>query len=171
MEPNEAMLPVERLRELFSYDPVTGDLRWKIAPNFKPELVGEIAGSKDSRGYRRVTINLKRVLAHRIAWAIENGSWPRNEIDHIDANPANNAIYNLREATSSQNKRNVRLSKRNTTGFKGVTRNTGCRLPFKATIYVNGKNRVIGSFRTAEEAHVAYCNAAKQHYGEFARAA
>jgi hypothetical protein len=79
----------------------------------------------------------------------------------------NDQIGNLRPATQSQNLANSTLSSKNTSGYKGV-RWDNRREHWTASIMVNYKGKFLGSFNTAEEAHAAYCAAAKKHFGEFA---
>lgn len=91
-----------------------------------------------------------------------------NRVDHIDGNGLNNQRSNLRPATNAQNLRNRGKQKNNTTGFKGVyfyrRRNV-----FQAYITVDGVRKTIGQFKTAEEAHTAYCAASVKFHGDFAR--
>ncbi len=71
----------------------------------------------------------------------------------------------------SQNNANVPRHKDNATGYKGVmfSGDTKRKKPYAAQIAVNGKRICIGRYATAEEAHKAYCEAAKRHHGEFSR--
>jgi hypothetical protein len=89
-------------------------------------------------------------------------------VDHINMNPLDNRRCNLRLATRSQNQMNHKVQSNNTSGFKGVHlfKRTG---KFRAYIMVNGKEKHLGYFVTAEEAHAKYCEAAKEMHGEFAR--
>jgi hypothetical protein len=90
------------------------------------------------------------------------------KVDHRDGNGLNNTRKNLRYATYAQNNRNARLRKDNPTGFKGVhlKRSSG---KFQALIRVDKVRIHLGSFVTPEEAHAAYCKAAKKYFGAFAR--
>jgi len=87
-------------------------------------------------------------------------------VDHIDRNPLNNRRENLRICTTLGNARNTKISKNNTSGFKGVrkTKNN----TWKARITVNWKEIHLGHFKTKEEAAIAYNNAAIKYHGEFA---
>jgi hypothetical protein len=87
------------------------------------------------------------------------------QIDHIDGNGLHNWKGNLRPSTQQQNLWNQRINSRNTSGFKGVCRNGK---NWRAAIWLNRKRMHLGTFLTREEAHAAYCEAAKQLFGEFA---
>jgi hypothetical protein len=91
-------------------------------------------------------------------------------VDHMDGDPTNDRLSNLRAATHVQNARNKRAINR--TGLKGVGfRGDGKReKPWIARIHVNGRQIALGYFRTKEEAHAAYMKAANDHFGQFARA-
>jgi hypothetical protein len=91
------------------------------------------------------------------------------DVDHINGNRLDNRRCNLRLATRQQNIANQRLSSRNKVGLKGVYRyKGGVTKPFAASIKVSGKRTFLGCFATAEEAHMAYCEAADRLFGEFA---
>lgn len=62
--------------------------------------------------YRRVqlyyTYNGKHISVHRLMWEVFYGKIPEGyEIDHIDRNPSNNALNNLRLVTHSENAKNA----------------------------------------------------------------
>jgi hypothetical protein len=90
-------------------------------------------------------------------------------VDHKDGDGLNNQRANLRPCTVGQNNSNNRLRKDSSTGFKGVTRESGASPSWRARIRKNGKYVSVGSFGTAEQAAHAYDAAAKAQYGEFAR--
>ena len=99
----------------------------------------------------------KRFYAsHRLAWLYVYGCFPKDEIDHIDGNPMNNAIENLRDVTSQENKKNMCKPVTNTSGSIGVGWRK-CRGKWRATISVNNKALHLGYFNTFEEA----CNSRK----------
>ena len=165
------ILTVDRLREVQDYDPETGEFIWIVSPHRSKIRPGDIAGpnSIDIDGYRIIQIDGKQYKAHRLAWLFVYGEWPTKFIDHINGNPADNRIANLREATYHENARNRKVSNRNLSGFKGV-----CTEPsgkFRGRIRVNGVNIDLGLFDTPQEANFAYVIAAQEHFGEYARAA
>mgnify|MGYP001586784751 CR=1 FL=1 len=88
--------------------------------------------------------------------------------DHINGNGLDNRKSNLRTVSQSENLKNSKLRKDNTSGFKGVSqmKKTG---RWRARIQIEHKQTHLGSFKTAEEAHRAFRKACIQYYGEFAR--
>lgn len=130
---------------------------------------GCIAGSLDKARYRKVYVAGQNLLAHRISWFMHHGVNPELSIDHIDGNKDNNAISNLRLAEFHQNQENMKMPITNTTGFKGVYRNTGRGKPFCAQVKFKGKKYYLGSFDTAEGAKKAYDKKASELHGEFYR--
>lgn len=88
--------------------------------------------------------------------------------DHVDTNSLNNRRSNLRLATYSENSWNSSKRSDNHSGFKGVYWKKGHR-KWVATIMVHGKRKHLGYFDNPEEAHAAYCAAANELHGEFAR--
>ena len=103
------------------------------------------------------------ILMHHLIVQLDDGQ----QCDHEDRNGLNNSRSNLRVATRSQNARNKRMSRNNTSGFKGVYFNKH-KQRWQAQIVVNGKRRFLGRFATPEAGAVAYDVAAKRLHGEFA---
>lgn len=92
----------------------------------------------------------------------------KEQVDHINGDPLDNRRVNLRLATSAQNTANRSRHKNNKTGLKGVCFFRRDK-KYVAHICVDGKRIHLGVFLTPEEAHAAYCEAAKELHGEFAR--
>ena len=116
--------------------------------------------------YIIVRVDMHLIKGHRLAWFMTHGSWPENEVDHVNGDKTDNRIENLRKATRSENMRNCGMKRNNTSGFKG------CRLREKgwqARITLQGKQHHLGFFKTAAEASAAYEEAAKKLHGEFMR--
>jgi hypothetical protein len=165
-----ALLTANELREWLEYDPETGEFYWlKCSQPRWAHLVGKRAGGQQGRA-RSITVRGRAYLEHRLAWLWMTGEWPADQVDHIDLDRSNNRWANLRQATGAQNCWNHRVRRDSTTGLKGVlTVKKGLR--FTARITAHNRNYYLGCFKTAEEAHEAYCRAVKQFHGDFARTA
>jgi hypothetical protein len=158
-------LPIARLRELLSYDPQTGELRWLVDHKNKTRPNG-IAGYIRHDGYRTVGLDGGDIKAHRIAWALYYGGWPEHRIDHINRNPSDNRIANLRQVTHGQNIANTQSKIPGRT--KGVYWHKQ-RQCWQSNITISGKKKHLGVFKTAAEAAAAFERASREIYGEFAR--
>jgi hypothetical protein len=110
------MLTKKRCDELFEYQ--DGFLYRKQKTH--GALIGEIAGNQRKDKYFHVRVDGKRQLWHRIIFVMHFG-WEPETVDHIDGNPSNNKIENLRAATRSQNQHNRRQNKNCSSGIKGVS--------------------------------------------------
>jgi hypothetical protein len=153
----------ERLRELLTYYPESGDFVRNVAASYTRP--GTIAGWLTEYGYIRIRIDGENYLAHRLAFFYTHGDWPSDEIDHINGNRADNRISNLRLAATAQNAQNRRRRRDNKSGLKGV-RSNGEK--WRASIRQNGRRHHLGYFDTAALAHAAYHEAAQKLFGEFA---
>lgn len=157
----------KELKSILDYNYKTGDFSNRITRNGRAKK-GAIAGTINGKGAIQIRINGKIYFAHRLAWFWFYGSWPKNKIDHIDGNPANNSIKNLREATVSQNNCNRKPNAKKAVASKGVYLYKGGP-KYGAQIKVNRVHHWLGLFDTEEEASKAYQRAAKKLHGEFAR--
>lgn len=157
-----------RLKEMLNYDPETGVFRWIKKPAQRVN-VGDVAGYENGRGYLIFCLDSKKHYAHRLAWLYCHGQMPPC-IDHKNGCRSDNRLENLRIATNGQNGVNRGKPANNTSGFKGVTWDNQCQ-KWRAQIGISGKNIAIGVFADKRDACAAYETAAREHFGEFARAA
>lgn len=174
-------LDIKALRESLDYNPETGLLTWKKRPlshfvdkhaekRWNTRFCGKKAGSVKRSGqqhYRRVRINGLHFQAHRVALALHLGSWPIDQIDHIDGDGENNRLNNLRIVSSTENNRNRRIQKNNTSGYNGVQWHKKER-KWSAHIGINNKDQYLGSFTNIKDAIDARARA-NDKYGFSAR--
>lgn len=163
--PPASKLTQERLREVLSYDLESGVFIWRKAASRRIPA-GSIAGHLMPNGYWRITFDKTQHSAHRLAFLYMTGSWPPEEVDHIDGVKSNNRWANLRPATKSQNAINRRSRRPN--GMRGASfhKETG---KYVSLIYVGRKQINLGYFDSAEQAHAAYLAASQKYHGDFAR--
>lgn len=159
------MITQKQVKQHLHYDPETGIFTRKIGS--RGCRVGDVAGGLDGRGYISIWLLGKRYKAHRLAWFCMTGAWPKIDIDHKNLIRHENWWDNLREATKEQNRANAKYQE-HSTPYKGVSW-VKKHKNFKAGIKANGRRVHLGCFSTAEEAYAAYCKAATEHFGEFAR--
>lgn len=161
----EALLTLDRLKELFHYNPETG--KFTRLTSAGGAHVGDEPGYMHDHGYRIISIGGVKYRAHRLAWFYMTGEWPKEDVDHRNTIPDDNRWENLREATDAQNLQNIGMPKHNTSGLKGASWRED-KQKWRGSICSNGKWRHLGYFATKEEAHEAYCKAARELNGEFA---
>ena len=154
----EPRLSCELVRSLFDYGPLEGILiRIKSS---RKDMLGPV------RNFR-TWVNGEVYFTSRLIWLHQHGKHPTGLIDHIDRNPDNNRIENLRDVTPTQNQYNKVQA--NIHGYKGVTWRNRKSKPWLAKIRVDGTRINLGSFATKEEAALAYEKAAFRYHGEFAQ--
>jgi hypothetical protein len=107
------MITAEYVRRRLQYDPETGVFTWKprVARStndktWNAKFSGEIAGTINNQGYRRIKIDGESYGAARLAWLYIYGEWPQNEIDHINRIRSDDRLVNLRKATRTENNNN-----------------------------------------------------------------
>lgn len=180
-------LSTEFIKECLTYDPQSGQLFWKVRPrehfpsnrcwlHFNKCYAGEVAGSQHyCRGLpHAIKLTITRdgkaheLHAHNVIFTLMGVVVPTGMlVDHKDVDPFNNAWINLRLATIGQNSQN-KVSNRDRKHAlpKGVYVSGG---RYRASIFIGGKSKALGTFSTAAEAHNAYVSAAVESFGEFAR--
>jgi hypothetical protein len=157
------------LRAMFRYDPVRGRLYWRRRADrsrrWNTRFAGKPAGCVQ-HGFIRVYVpGCGNSRAHRIIWKMVYDE-EAEVIDHVDGDPANNRLSNLRRATRAQNNWNRRRNPRFRSRLRGV-RPRGKR--WVASIAVNGRSIFLGQFDSAADAYFAYARAARRYHGDFAR--
>lgn len=151
----------------FSYDVELGILRWRVREDMRSQWNAKYAGKEagnETKGKINVHFGKYGLLrAHKIIWKIVYGSEPY-EIDHIDGNPYNNRLKNLRAVSHQQNAMNMRGH--SICGIKGVSRHKSglWRARLKA-----GDAEFCSYHKSKELAGKAYLELAKLHFGSFAR--
>lgn len=131
------------------------------------EDFGELSRHRwyELNGYAATSIKGKTVYMHRIIMNCPEGF----NIDHLNHNRLDNRKVNLRLCNQHQNNGNYRLSRHNTSGYKGVGFHKKSE-KWRAYIQVSGrKQRHLGLFPTSALAAKAYDEAALGVFGDFAK--
>ena len=105
----------------------------------------------------------KEIRMHRLIMDCPKGK----VVDHINHCKNNNCKNNLRICTHSENMKNKKKSKNNTSGVTGVSWDKE-KNRWRVQIVVNGKKIECGRFKTIEEAAKARKEAEIKYFGEFA---
>lgn len=155
------MLNLELLRASIAYDAETGVFtRLVRSGNCR---AGSPLGSLRANGYLTVSYQNQHRLAHRMAWLMQTGCEPTNDIDHIDGDRTNNRWSNLRAATRGENMQNERHARASnlSSGLLGVSWSKAAR-KWAAGIKINGKKRHLGLFDDKQAAHAVYLEAKRE---------
>ena len=160
----------EAIKQLFFYR--DGNLYWKRQINTRTKIgmkAGYLVGGGDRTNIPRFKVKYdgKMYRVHRLIYLMHHNVLPK-VIDHIDGNPHNNRIENLREASLAQNAWNMKLSKRNKSGVKGVLWDKS-KNRWYARCMANGKDHHVGYFKEIEDARMAVEKFRAEIHGEFAR--
>lgn len=140
--------PIDILRNRVFYDPETGEVR---------TMSRRATPRPTTSGHIRIGVCGQRYAAHRIAWALHYGELPDPslEIDHINGNPSDNRISNLRLVTQLENLRNKNKYKNCKHGYSGISCEKNRVRCWRAQIGVNGRVEKLGAFRCKTAAIVA----------------
>lgn len=144
------------------YCPQTGIFKWlprqvdgPRAAQWNKKYAGKEAGSARPGGYRRATITVngqKTIISlHRLAWFIGTGKCAEGDIDHINQNPGDNRLSNLRDVSECINMRNTKKRRNNTSGIPGVSWHKQTKR-WCAQAHINGRHQHIGLFKDKEDA-------------------
>lgn len=124
----------------------------------KVYLVGsdeEVNQVSKGKGYLSVRYGGKYIMTHRLVYALTKGPF-YSHIDHIDGNPSNNSISNLRLCDQGLNVANARIRSDNTSGYIGVIWHKASKGRWQAQTMYKGKRIHVGLFTDKEEAALAY---------------
>jgi hypothetical protein len=166
----------EILHKLLTYDAANGKLYW----NQREEHFFESgknsafvrwntrwAGKEafftiDTYGYMTGSIFGKRYAAHRVIMAMAFGTWPKEDVDHINGCRTDNRLANLRAVSRQENSRNASRSKKNTSGHTGVSWSEKDKR-WRSGICINGKEMYLGNFQKVDDAIAARRKAERSH--------
>lgn len=156
------------IAEYLRYEPSSGKIFWIKIPPHSRVKIGAEAGAK---GTNHILLHLRGVMlyAHVVAWWLETGKWPEDEVDHKNLDGYDNRWQNLRLSTRAENAYNRRSFSKTGRGLRGAFTQAEMNGRWFSLIVVNKKRIYLGRFATEEEAHAAYVNAAHKYHGEFAR--
>ncbi|MFA6060922.1 MAG: HNH endonuclease [Taibaiella sp.] len=160
-------LTQERLKELLNYDQETGVFTWleRNDKRFNSRFSGKKAGRINSEGYIHILIDKNEYKAHRLAFLYITGSFPKDQVDHINSIRSNNKWSNLRESTHSENQQNQKkaFKSNKSTGVLGVYFYEKTNR-FRAHIGINKKDVTLGWFKTLDDASKAYIDAKRKFH-------
>jgi hypothetical protein len=146
-------LTTEYLKEIFDYQ--DGNLIWRA--NKHRSKKGTIAGSTKTHGYIQIKLDQKLYQLHRLIWLWHGKELPE-QLDHIDRNPQNNRIENLRAVTASQNQWNTIRSDGGVSFHKASNK-------WRARIKIHNKEIYLGVFSDYEQAKQVRDEAARKRWG------
>jgi hypothetical protein len=137
--------------------------------SFDKQFAGKEAGcfrEKDSAVI--ISFKGKHILIHRAIWVLHNGEIPEGmEIDHINQDPSDNRIENLRICLRHENLWNTKRHSNNKSGIKGVFWNPLTET-WRARISVNKVLIEVGSFKNLDDAKQAIDEVRMAQHGKFA---
>ena len=157
----------EKLLDLLNYNADTGRFNLKRQMCRWPK--GMVVGFNRKDGYRDVSVCGRRYLEHRLAWFYVHGTWPSEQIDHINGSRSDNRICNLREATKSENMSNNPGHYTRRSSHRGVAcRCDGGEEKWYAQIRKGGKTVKVSGLRSEADAIKVRLELEAEYHGEFA---
>lgn len=155
-------ITADRVRGLFSYR--DGALYWLKRVNSKV-AAGSRAGTVNNLGYVVITIDGKKIHAHRLIWLWHGHPLPV-QLDHMNGIVGDNRVENLRAADYVTNACNSKVRSDNTSGVKGVS---WCTTFNKWAVQIRrGSVLISRKFKTLEEAANFAREKRAELHGEFA---
>jgi hypothetical protein len=155
---------IEAAKSLVQYNQETGAFTWKVNRQGSAKA-GDKAGYIRPDGYIKIKIKQRGIWAHRLAWAFVYGVMPSGLIDHINGDPSDNRIENLRNVDAKTNSENERKGRRRKLkGFLLGAHWSESWSRWKSSISSGGTTTHLGWFDTEEQAHRAYVQAKRLHH-------
>ena len=159
-------LTQKEAHRLFEYK--DGVLFWKERPKHSRKSKDDMtAGTITTGGYLKLTIKQKKFYVHQVIFLMQHGHIPKL-VDHVDGNPSNNRIENLRESSKSLNACNSKTRSDNRSGHKGVVWSKACS-KWAAKIQFKKHSLHLGVFEDFELACLVSDEARILYHGEHAR--
>lgn len=157
---NPDWLTSDYLKHLLHYDPLTGIWTWINPLPHSKMRPGDIAGSIDSNGRRKLRIASGYFYSARLAHFYMTGQWPKDQMDHKNRIRDDDRWENLRQATQSQNSYNREWAEEGGE-WRGIRANCN-----KFVVSIGAQ--YLGSFDTFEEAKQIRDQALEAWAGPFA---
>lgn len=152
----------EYLRECFDYEAESGLLRWRVRPvehfsslrssrSWNCKYSGTLAGFYSGSGYVFVRVDSHQFAVSRVVLAWHGIDPGQLLVDHIDGNPSNNRVENLRVVTNRENSEN-RVEHRSGQCLPGVGR---VFRRFRLRVVFGGVRFYLGAYDSPEVASAA----------------
>lgn len=158
----------KRLLQLLHYNQFTGVFTWRprteadfpsakrrpdwVAKIWNSNYAGKVASGQRDHGYHSICVERQSIYAHRVAWAMHYGFWPKGSIDHINGDRSDNRIANLRVVSVRGNNKNSAIQSNNTSGHVGVSLNRETGKWWAYIHNADGKRVLLGAFRDKAKA-------------------
>lgn len=156
-------------KKAYHYNPLTGQFT-RLTRQGRSNLPGLLIPKPAKSGYLRHNFCGKVYYAHRLAYFYMNGSWPENDIDHINGIRHDNRWENLRSVSRQINLNNINSPVKTPSGYRGVYSSGNVNSQkWKAKISINGSEKWLGTFDSVEEAGLAYKKAKREKLEELLR--
>lgn len=163
-------LSVNEIKARLDVNCESGACYWIDATEHHKSLNGKEAGwpkpNRHKKSYWVINFNGHSYRRSQIVFAVSNGEWPVDFVDHINGDSLDDRAVNLRPATMTQNAWNHKTRAKKSLLPMGVRATKNSR-KFEARIACNKQTISIGTYDTPEEASAAYSKKRKELFGEF----
>lgn len=145
------MITQPELKDLLSYCSSTGLFTWvkSRGSRIKGDIAGCLFKTSNGKTYIRIKVKGRKYMAHRLAFLFVTGSWPEDEMDHVNGDGTDNGWLNIRSVTHSENMLNKRVPHASVSGISGVTWNKRVS-KWQVAIRKDGRQHYLGVFADVE---------------------